>query len=168
MAVEKKQNISNTFGFQPCQTHTYQAPFERRRRAKRAPRVFQRTHTKAPFERRQRAKGAPRVFQHTHTDHPSSAGGRAKRAPRLAQRTHTKHPSLCQSASTAMQSLHISWKNPSWLIQQNWRSFRSSSSKSCTLGGLKQFPFMYACYFSGKPYLECSIWSCPFELKAEL
>ena len=77
--------VSNILGFQPCQTRSYQAPFERRRRAKRA----------------------PRVFQGTHTDHPSSAGGRAKRAPGLAQRTRTKHPSR-QSDCTATQSSHIS------------------------------------------------------------
>ena len=56
---------SNTFWFQPCQAHTYryQAPFERRRRAKRVPRIFQRTHT----------------------DHPSSAGGTNAHIPNTRQ-----------------------------------------------------------------------------------
>ena len=175
--------ISNTFGFQPCQTHTYQAPFERRRRAKRAPLVVQRTHAgylraqaaagsepkafsnahipKHPSSAGGQRKRAPRVLQLTHTDHPSSAGGERKRAPRPAQRTHTKHASFCESASTAMRSLHISWKpllalyngfsSPFEVLRQN------------------RVPWEYlniSCLCMPARFVEIPIWHVPFERKA--
>ena len=217
-------HIPSTLGAQSATEASHRPPFQRRRRAKRAPRVLQRTHTDHAssaggeqsdphaFSQRThndhpscaggRAKRAPRGLQGTHTkhlpsaesptnfpkrtcqtpfgrrraprifrpacikhpssacgvrsepnafskahtsNHPSSAGSereephafskrtptdhalnagsRANRVPSLAQRTHTNHPSLCQSASTAMQFLNISWK-PFLAVQLNWLSFR--------------------------------------------
>ena len=56
-----KKITSKTFGFQLCQTHTNQSPFERRRQARRGPRVFERTHIKHPS-----SAGEPCAFSNEH------------------------------------------------------------------------------------------------------